>query len=240
MSKKVGIILTSIGIIFLIIALIFYINVLNMRFYSLDRFIYNILIITFINIGAEITHIGFFISLKRKITVLTYLLICIGLVSILNYFIVDIGFCTDFICINFLFAYYRIFSFFGIIFLVGLIFYIIGIILAIRSEKIRVKSAEKRAKKVTKKDKIDASRIQKLSKLLKISDRIKIDDISDVLKMKRGILLDQLIDWSDKLEFKLDGDFLIINQSSVDDFINALDKQFSTWERREGSQDGKI
>ena len=76
---------------------------------------------------------------------------------------------------------------------------------------------------------VESQNLQKLAGLFKISSKIKIDDLVDILNLKRSLLIDKLIEWSDKFSFKIDGDFLTVSEESVSDFIEALEKQFANW-----------
>lgn len=44
--------------------------------------------------------------------------------------------------------------------------------------------------------------------------------------------LKKIFDWADSFGFRIDGDYLIIKQDTVSDFIEALDKEFLLWEKR--------
>ena len=80
----------------------------------------------------------------------------------------------------------------------------------------------------------------KLTKLMKISSKIRIEDLASVLKLERATLFDKLIDWSDEFSYEIDGDFLNVNKDSISSFIEALDKQFISWKVQEESHEGKI
>ncbi|MBA7507507.1 hypothetical protein ES706_06226 [subsurface metagenome] len=73
-----------------------------------------------------------------------------------------------------------------------------------------------------KKDSLD-----KIKKLMKVSTRVRLDMMRDVLNMDPHTFNYKIIDWAYKFEFIIDGDYLIVNKETVSDFIDALDKQFS-------------
>jgi len=83
-------------------------------------------------------------------------------------------------------------------------------------------------------------RMKKLSKLFKISSRIKIEDLAGLLGLERLKLFNKLIDWSDQFAYEIDGDFLKVNKESLSDFIDTLDKQFVEWEKSEATGQSKI
>ncbi|MHA1369283.1 MAG: hypothetical protein ACTSRA_06175 [Promethearchaeota archaeon] len=86
-----------------------------------------------------------------------------------------------------------------------------------------------------------ASRLQTLSKALSASDRIRIDDIASAVKMDRGDLMNLLFDWSDRLGFRIDGDYLVTPEAmDIGTFMADLDRQFSEWSDSEMDKKGKI
>ena len=60
------------------------------------------------------------------------------------------------------------------------------------------------------------------------------------LNLDKKTFLDKIYDWAEEFGFRIDGDFLKINQDTVSDFIDALDKQFSSWEKMEKEKTDKI
>ncbi|MHA1733715.1 MAG: hypothetical protein ACTSU5_17350 [Promethearchaeota archaeon] len=71
--------------------------------------------------------------------------------------------------------------------------------------------------------------VGRLEKLIKISNRVKIDDMAVMLNMQRNDLLLKILDWGDEFNFKIDGDFVNFDASRVDEFINQLDESFRDW-----------
>ena len=82
--------------------------------------------------------------------------------------------------------------------------------------------------------------IQKLKKILKVSNRFRLDMMMDILNIDNKTLYKNLKDWSTDFGFKIDGEYLIINRETVLDFVDALDKQFRVWEKIERSKKKKI
>ena len=64
--------------------------------------------------------------------------------------------------------------------------------------------------------------IEQLKSLLEMSRRIKIEMIQTLLNIEKDKLLELLIDWGVKHQFKIDGDFLVINKETLPDLINSL------------------
>jgi len=80
--------------------------------------------------------------------------------------------------------------------------------------------------------------LAKMEKMFKASRRIKIDDACAVLGIDRTELIGWIIDESDKLGVKVDGDFLVVGEDV--DTSAWLDQQFSAWDKKEQEKEGKI
>lgn len=61
--------------------------------------------------------------------------------------------------------------------------------------------------------------------LILMSNKVRIDMIQEVLKVSRTELIDLMINWGKNFEFKLDGDYLIINKDNLDDFFDELENR---------------
>ncbi|MHA1699130.1 MAG: hypothetical protein ACTSWN_09860, partial [Promethearchaeota archaeon] len=86
-----------------------------------------------------------------------------------------------------------------------------------------------------------ASRLEKLSKALSASDRLRIDDIASSLQMDRANLMDLLFEWSGRLGFRIDGDYIVTSEGmNIGAFVADLDRQFSEWSESEKDKKGKI
>jgi len=66
--------------------------------------------------------------------------------------------------------------------------------------------------------------IEQLKSLFKISKRVKIDLIQEILKISKSELIKMMITWSERYQFVLDGDYLEINKGNLSDFLDNLDK----------------
>jgi tetratricopeptide (TPR) repeat protein len=64
---------------------------------------------------------------------------------------------------------------------------------------------------------------EQLKSLLIISKRLKIQMIQDLLNIDNKKLLEILIEWGDKYQFEIDGDFLNINKETLPDLLKDLD-----------------
>ncbi|MHA1671176.1 MAG: tetratricopeptide repeat protein [Promethearchaeota archaeon] len=65
--------------------------------------------------------------------------------------------------------------------------------------------------------------IEQLKSLFKISKRVKIDLIQEILKISKSELINTMISWGEKYKFVLDGDYLDINKDYLSSFLNDLD-----------------
>jgi len=66
--------------------------------------------------------------------------------------------------------------------------------------------------------------LDQLKALLKISKRLRIQMIQDLLNVDDKKLLEILIEWGEKYQFEIDGDFVNINKETLPNLLNALDK----------------
>jgi hypothetical protein len=82
--------------------------------------------------------------------------------------------------------------------------------------------------------------IRKIEQIVKVSDRVKLDMMRKTLKMTEEAFLERIYNWAERFNFKIDGDYLVINKETVDSFLNELDKQYSEWEKTETTREGKV
>lgn len=82
---------------------------------------------------------------------------------------------------------------------------------------------------------------QKISRVFKISERIKLDDLASILSMDRPRLMEMLVDWNGVFtDFKIVGDEIVIeNAEELTSFIDILDKQYDSWKDGDGDDAGK-
>ncbi|MFX1257555.1 MAG: tetratricopeptide repeat protein [Promethearchaeota archaeon] len=65
--------------------------------------------------------------------------------------------------------------------------------------------------------------IEQLKSLLRISKKVKIEFIQDILKVNKSKLLELLTKWGEKYQIEIDGDFLTINKEKLSDLLKDLD-----------------
>lgn len=64
--------------------------------------------------------------------------------------------------------------------------------------------------------------IERLKAILSVSKRIKVDMIQELLKLDKETLIKVLIEWGQKYNFELDGDYLNINKELLPKLIDDL------------------
>jgi len=64
--------------------------------------------------------------------------------------------------------------------------------------------------------------IESLISLLRISKRVRLDMIQEILKVNKESLIHMIIDWGEKNYCEIDGDYLIINKETRAQFIEDL------------------
>ena len=75
--------------------------------------------------------------------------------------------------------------------------------------------------------------IEKFKKILNVSNRFRLDMLTDILNMSKKNLNNKLKKWSAEFGFKIEGNYLVIDKETVSDFIDALDKHYKSWEKME-------
>ncbi len=81
-----------------------------------------------------------------------------------------------------------------------------------------------------KREEVDRIQLEKFERLLKVSTRIRIDQVQEILNLKGQDLWDRLISWAEQFNFTIEENVLIINSETTDAFIQALEEEFQTWD----------
>jgi len=71
--------------------------------------------------------------------------------------------------------------------------------------------------------------IEKVKKMVKVSDRIKLDMMRKALKLDEEIFIEKIFEWAEKFDFRIDADMLIINKEKMGDFYNALEEEVTVY-----------
>ncbi|MFW9989131.1 MAG: hypothetical protein ACFFC3_10780 [Candidatus Odinarchaeota archaeon] len=84
------------------------------------------------------------------------------------------------------------------------------------------------------------SSIEKLTKIINVSNKIKSDMLRDFLEIDEKTFNKQIVEWAEKFNLTINGDEIIVNKEDIADFIQALEKQFEIWESGEKAKTEKI
>ncbi|MBA7560989.1 hypothetical protein ES708_02623 [subsurface metagenome] len=80
-------------------------------------------------------------------------------------------------------------------------------------------------------EKFDRSFFVKLKKIVRVSNRFRLDMLMDIFDIDKKSLIKNVEKWSADFGLKINGNYLIIKKDTVQEFMDALDKQFNEWER---------
>ena len=86
----------------------------------------------------------------------------------------------------------------------------------------------------------NTERMNKLRKIMKVSDSIKIPILANLLEMTEENVWDYVYDWADQFDFRIKEDLIVFGQGDMTAFLKELDKAFSTWGDKEKNKDGKM
>ncbi len=81
----------------------------------------------------------------------------------------------------------------------------------------------------------EEARMQKLQQIIKVSTKLAVERIAQVLELSVDETWKRVFDWAEKFQFTIDGDYILFNKDTLNDFIASMDKEFASW----GSQ-GKV
>jgi hypothetical protein len=80
----------------------------------------------------------------------------------------------------------------------------------------------------------------KLKRILDVSKRVSLGMIRDVLKLEKETFSERIVEWAHQFGFKIDGDYVILENADIDGFIAELDKSFASWDSKTKAKDGKV
>jgi hypothetical protein len=87
---------------------------------------------------------------------------------------------------------------------------------------------------------LEVQTLEKIKKIVKVSDRVSIELMRSTLKLDVDTFNEKLFDWAAEFDFRIDGEYIVINKNTLTDFIDALDTQFEEWADHEKGKTGKI
>lgn len=82
--------------------------------------------------------------------------------------------------------------------------------------------------------------IEKLKTMMEVSSKIRIDMMRDIFDIDPKEFNNMLFNWAKEFGFKIDGDFIIVENADIEGFIADLDNQFELWRENEELKEGKI
>jgi hypothetical protein len=81
-------------------------------------------------------------------------------------------------------------------------------------------------------------KLKTLERLLRVSSRVKIDDMAAILGTSRADMLLKLLDYADEYRFKIEEEVIAFESGAVTgDFVKTLEKEFETWSRSSQKKD---
>ncbi|MFX0076955.1 MAG: hypothetical protein ACFE96_16030, partial [Candidatus Hermodarchaeota archaeon] len=85
---------------------------------------------------------------------------------------------------------------------------------------------------VKERESIEKGSIEKVKRMVKVSDRINLDMMRTALKMDKEVFSEKIFEWADKFDFRIDADMLIVNKEKVGEFFDALEEDVSVFKDR--------
>ncbi|MFX1355056.1 MAG: zinc ribbon domain-containing protein [Promethearchaeota archaeon] len=69
---------------------------------------------------------------------------------------------------------------------------------------------------------LEKKRIEKIKSMIKVSNRIKLEMMRIALEMDEKNFTNKVFEWAKKFDFIIDGEYLVVNNENVNDFILSL------------------
>ncbi len=82
---------------------------------------------------------------------------------------------------------------------------------------------------VKERESIEEGSIEKVKRMVKVSDRINLDMMRIALKMDKEVFSEKIFEWADRFDFRIDADMLIVNKEKVGEFIDSLEEEVSVF-----------
>ncbi len=79
------------------------------------------------------------------------------------------------------------------------------------------------------------AKMKKLQQLVKVSDRLSVARMAQLLEMPAEEVWKHVPDWAEKFNFRIAGEELVFNKENLDAFMASLDAEFRKW-----GKDGKV
>lgn len=82
--------------------------------------------------------------------------------------------------------------------------------------------------------------IDQLRTTLHVSKRLKLETLRKILRMGRREFLKKIPGWAQEFKFTIDEPYISVQGGDIDAFVSSIDVEFTRWEAKESSKDGKI
>lgn len=87
---------------------------------------------------------------------------------------------------------------------------------------------------------VEDDTIEKLKKLIKVSKKLKISQMANLLGIDEQELNRRIMDWADQFGFTINEDIVELDRSRKDDFLTALEGAFTDWNNKAETKEGKL
>ncbi|UYP47465.1 Beta-barrel assembly-enhancing protease [Candidatus Lokiarchaeum ossiferum] len=87
---------------------------------------------------------------------------------------------------------------------------------------------------------IQKERIDRLKKTLQVSTKLRLDRLQEGLNMSGLEFNRKIVDWAFEFGFTIEGEYLLVNKSTVSDFLVTLDENFNEWTENSKKKAGKL
>ncbi|MFW9988976.1 MAG: hypothetical protein ACFFC3_09995 [Candidatus Odinarchaeota archaeon] len=82
--------------------------------------------------------------------------------------------------------------------------------------------------------------LEKFKEMISVSSKINLEMMRSALQMNKDEFNSKIFGWAKEYDFTIDNDVLIINQETVSEFIDELNKKFEVWGKMEVEKYEKI
>ncbi|MHA1734280.1 MAG: hypothetical protein ACTSU5_20265 [Promethearchaeota archaeon] len=88
------------------------------------------------------------------------------------------------------------------------------------------------------KGKVGERALEKLKKLVRVSDSLRVEQMARILGLDEAVLLDKIVDWAYEFGFRIDQDVVrfSVDGSSVEMFVEELEREFRAWDEEPGGK----
>nr|MDO8087466.1 hypothetical protein [Candidatus Sigynarchaeum springense] len=91
------------------------------------------------------------------------------------------------------------------------------------------KASDERGKKARAARASESDHVEKLRKIIKATDRIKVARLADALGIDEKVAWRRVFDWAEQFGFKVDGNAIVFGSGDTARFVDDLDKEFAEW-----------